>query len=388
MTRKSSPDGERHDFHFQGAWVPPAAFALLVKGKLNHSQLALVLLISALSKPGGKGCWASNSYIAKSLGVVPLYVSQMVSKLVKLKVLKSAGKGKARRLKTNWQALEHIAPGYREPIVPNYTRTNTKDKRESTDRAATRPVSGKKESGDMSFLPLKKANAGVTPRHRILARKLHKAVCDRTCYKKPIKLDAWSKVFAKLDQEVGQARVDQAIDWYALHVGDEYIPEAFVAKSFRSKFAQIESAMKRQQKKPNLTTINITPEAKKAAEFINNQRWERGGKNLLPAIQLSIDNFRKFYAKVFSMPVDNGLSHFRDRLKSEFTGTVQFAVDWFQGVRDRWENWSKWHGDLMKHVFVPEADQFQEWGKSISVDFSDSPAMWNQLMEAYRRANS
>jgi len=50
---------------------------------------------------------------------------------------------------------------------------------------------------------------------------------------------------------VPKAEIEEVLNWYCQHIGKDWIPEAFSAKSFRVKFEQISAAMNRQKKKPD-----------------------------------------------------------------------------------------------------------------------------------------
>jgi hypothetical protein len=58
---------------------------------------------------------------------------------------------------------------------------------------------------------------------------------------------AWAATFTKMMKEDGRSRyrVRRVLTWYVEHYGERYVPEARCANTFRKKFCQIESAMKK-----------------------------------------------------------------------------------------------------------------------------------------------
>lgn len=61
----------------------------------------------------------------------------------------------------------------------------------------------------------------------------------------PPKIKDWTAEFKKLSLDRSVEQIDSALEWYAKHFGEDYVPQAYCAKTFRQKFACIESAMDR-----------------------------------------------------------------------------------------------------------------------------------------------
>jgi len=64
-----------------------------------------------------------------------------------------------------------------------------------------------------------------------------------------INLANWITTFKKLriDDGIKKSRIKKVLIWYIKHFGEDYVPEAYSAKSFRDKFLQIESSKDRQK---------------------------------------------------------------------------------------------------------------------------------------------
>jgi hypothetical protein len=388
-TRQKSPNfgGEQHTFQFRGTWVPPSAFRLLINRKVTTTQLAVLLIVDAFSNPNGEGCFASNKYIGIALDIQPTHVSHIVTKLIRMKLLKSKMKGIRRYLKAYWDKSNHSAGSAMYPSAGSATISNTVKKKNTLPG----PERAGRGENSMGFIKTKTSiPKGVTPRHRILAKKLHKAVSEKTCLKRKANINVWAKEFVLLDKEASEERVDKVLIWYTANL-QEVKKQAFCASSFRSKFADLEAMMgwwDKRTKTIDVNSVKITDQAKRASDRINNQRWDRGGENILPAAQVTIDSYTEFRKKLFKLKSkDKRLTSFIEHLLANLPGPVDFAVDWFEGVRHSNEWNPNWHGDLLKHTFNVESKQFQKLGFGISTQYG-SYERWKQLMEVYRHENT
>jgi hypothetical protein len=64
-----------------------------------------------------------------------------------------------------------------------------------------------------------------------------------------LNIDKWSIEFKKLhiEDEVKKSKIKEVLSWYVKHIGEDFVPEVYSAKSFRLKFEKIVSAMERNQ---------------------------------------------------------------------------------------------------------------------------------------------
>ncbi|MBW8042450.1 MAG: hypothetical protein FVQ85_20980 [Planctomycetes bacterium] len=88
---------------------------------------------------------------------------------------------------------------------------------------------------------------------RICCAKLYRALRAKDKIFRKVNKKQWICQFEKLRTSDGVKKKDikKVLLWYIDHVGEDYMPEAFSAKSFRSKFEQIAAAMKKAINKPN-----------------------------------------------------------------------------------------------------------------------------------------
>lgn len=93
-----TPD-ETPQFHFRGVWVNRALLDMVCAGTVTRKELVVILVIDALTKPKGEGCFASKSYIAAAVKCHPCTVQAAIKKLKKLGLVRSFWWGGKRHLR-------------------------------------------------------------------------------------------------------------------------------------------------------------------------------------------------------------------------------------------------------------------------------------------------
>lgn len=142
-----------------------------------------------------------------------------------------------------------------------------------------------------------------------LANGLYRALRRKQRATKPKSLRPWARAFASLREEVGDARLHAAYDWYVENVGGPYVPEAHSAVSFASKFIGIESAMRRlderRQGSAGVILCNTPSEDTLALvrKMTDAYFWPQGVDLQLPAaVQASFDSLDDFLRGRFPLP--------------------------------------------------------------------------------------
>jgi hypothetical protein len=224
--------------HYAGSYCPPEIFVLIQAGQVEANWLSLLLTLDALCGP--TGCWASNAYLAKACHCSPRNVRRYLLKLVELKLIVIKTVEGQRRLypvwryesskrirgykkqKPSWKGVGPIGPGVGPigPVDSNSKELHNKSSENSLDRT---PLGGK-----ISICPM------TEQLRQLLSKKGKLAAFKRSTWENSIRL---------LANEVGEERVQKVLRWYEHHVGKKYVPAAFAAGSFRSKFMAIETAM-------------------------------------------------------------------------------------------------------------------------------------------------
>jgi hypothetical protein len=93
-----------------------------------------------------------------------------------------------------------------------------------------------------------------TLRDQMTCRELKRIVSKHIKVNGKANLREWANQFRLMRERdgVSQDDINEALEWYDDHIGEEYIPEAFSAKSFREKYSsgKIPAAMKRTKTQP------------------------------------------------------------------------------------------------------------------------------------------
>ena len=98
----------------------------------------------------------------------------------------------------------------------------------------------------------------IKPFDRLAATKLHNIILS----KKNIHLNTsqWPNTFRMLrtNNKIPKARIKEVLIWYKHHIGEDYVPVAHCAKTFREKFTRIEDAMRRCEQEDNDDEVTST----------------------------------------------------------------------------------------------------------------------------------
>jgi hypothetical protein len=95
----------------------------------------------------------------------------------------------------------------------------------------------------------KVSDTDLTTFDRKAASRFHEVVSSHIKVNCKANMTEWAHQFRKMRQvdEVPKKVIREAIEWYSVHIGGDYIPEAFSAKTFREKYrsGQIKAAIDR-----------------------------------------------------------------------------------------------------------------------------------------------
>jgi hypothetical protein len=205
------------------------------------------------------------------------------------------------------------------------------------------------------------AQKRVTPApiDRYYAAKLQEALKRRLNYRKAWNQTKWADEFRVLRDTLDQDtdRLEAALDWYCAHAGEEYVPEAFSAGSFRGKFLAVEQQMKRRLADAPLP---LSPEAKEVLVRVDHLVWPKGAKLGLPnMVQRSLDNYIAFgnQLRAFSDQMFGVQGH-PTRLRLQYAnihskvkgvylgGNVSTIRQWVERVHELVADWDDWSGNL------------------------------------------
>lgn len=76
---------------------------------------------------------------------------------------------------------------------------------------------------------------------RIFAERLYNSLSVKRKIFRPVDIKSWTKEMAKFiaESDVSVEEFEKVVDWYCRHIGEDYVPQAYSAKSFVDKFPQI-----------------------------------------------------------------------------------------------------------------------------------------------------
>lgn len=407
-TKPSQP--EQHEFQFRGCWIPPRVFRLIQHQKQiigrngnktiarpNTSDIAILMMIDALSNNERGGCFATNKYLAAQFDVQERAIERTLSRLTQFGLIKTSGNNRKRLLKTAWfdatesPGIPAKGDGISTPNTGQGGRPYSKNKELTNTSSLTR----RRRLENKPMLINVEARTKTTPRYlpedMISAAHLHDTVVHagkRQAWSQV----AWAKQFAALRNEVGFDRIELALDWIRKNIKKEYCPQAWSGKSFRAKFDQIEAAMNRDaERNPQVT---ISKEAKDLAFVLN--RWEWPGncqKELATAIQISIDRYEKFWRALKSIRKKTLIS--KDVMRPRFSSDVgalanqilsnlgspdNFVDEWFTQIAP-WAIKKKVGTLFPGLVFSVENQRFQKMLRTIAADYGDSDGLVDLLKE-------
>jgi hypothetical protein len=219
-------------------------------------------------------------------------------------------------------------------------RIGTTQKGESMIGAGLFPAMYGQTSNAKSLLPTKEDYAD--------ANKLHDAVASRANIRRRWSLIKWAKEISLLRGEVGSERLAPALAWYTAHIGGEYIPESYCAKSFRDKFLRIESAMKRDAKQnPQVT---ISPATESAVRRLHRLTWPKGSRiQVSTLVQASADAIKALRTRL-SKHAGN-LERADGALYRHLSDPDFHAEQWAARVHARICNWPEFNGKLAPFVW-------------------------------------
>lgn len=269
---------ENHTPKFRGTWAPAELHQLLADGTIELVDFVLLQMIDSLVDARGEGCWASNDYLAKRIKMTRDYVKKIISKLKGLGLLRQVGWKKFngrdyRVLETAWSRVDctnaqgdcrtpvggtTVPPwgGPQSPHILLTENTSSYSRPQDADDVAPPPKS------PPNRIPSSNGNGKAhhagngTAVH--LTDQFGRECADRLSAgireKAPGELNprrrmaSWAEEFLRLAKEVPRDEIKETLGWYYDNMGRDYVPEAYCAKTFRSKYAAIRRSMLRSQR--------------------------------------------------------------------------------------------------------------------------------------------
>ncbi len=293
-----SESSEHHEPKFRGTWTPAEVHHLLAEGEVTPTEFVLLTVIDSLVDSRGKGCWASNAYLAERLRKTPDHIKHLIGGLKAMGLLKQVGwkriEGRDYRLlETAWSRVSRGAikthldkriGGDRSPptggiktpqsLIPSelskeertscrsaappdrscdssQSQEPTPKQSPSNDKAAP---SGKKKEGTpqaakpvpTGFLESLNGHAEDTD-YQLAAQLADLLVGKKKALRHRIKLRSWAAAFRELLKEIPEDEIRDTMEQYVRLIDAPYMVQTFSAVTFCEKFRQVQSAIKRVQ---------------------------------------------------------------------------------------------------------------------------------------------
>ena len=399
---------------FKGIWIPSDILDLLQTKDLSLTEAFLYGAILGLESDDG--CYASNDYFSELINVHPNHISKMVTKLKKKNLVEQLSfNGKKRFLKT-------IEP---DKVIAENSGSGDSEKDQSKRQRLGRVSAEVKADSALALrqgkrqrlVPLHRINKyitkrigndddldGETKKTAITKKTEDKKIAENTArdltnkfllclpikYQKPnIKNNSINHFSMLRDRDkISFQEIEKTINWYAKNLEDQYTPKTYDAKTFRKKYHRILNAVKRtQNQSPETQEIEITSEAEKIVEQLQTKIWPKDtSEKLAPYVQLSLNNYKKFYAKITKLSEqepDENLNR-SDRIKSRNSKSIinhlieslssptHFISSWFDNIWERTHNWEQWSGNLKPLMFTIGSNEFEKHISNLFVSFGRS----------------
>lgn len=420
---KSKQDHSKPSFAFRrGVYVPLRVWQGVLDHKVTTTDLAILAVIDQLSGGDeGPGCFATNAYIGRSVGVTKNRISHCLGRLQTLGLLRIQQELDRRYIWVIWTPPEvdggvvlaeqggcsgRTRGGCSGRTTISNTSGITKNKcKQTLSTGAKRRVEGAAEpttngkAQTLSPTPAKIKETDPTAVDYKWADLLHDAVARKAGITRGWSQVSWAKEFMRLRTAVPPVRIGRALSWYCKHISDKYVPQIWSAKKFRLEFHRVEAAVKRDTGED--PDIEITDAAKDIVTTLKNYTWPKDSARLLPqAVQVSLTNFRKFHklckrlAEKYDQPGErDGTKPYRidPRLTSEeylaYKITVlnpdisYFVKQWFKDLNQRVQRWSEWSGRLMDQVVSTGHKEFNKTGRRWAKEACSKESVWDKLLE-------
>ena len=256
---------EKHDKQFRGCWIPAEVIKLFEKGSINSSEVMLLITIDSLVSED-KGCFASNEYLGKKVGLSERQVQNMLSKLVEIGlIIRTIIDQNQRHLETPWSRIKV------EVVADNRLKTllgtqkiageggsflqggdakNLYQSKVSLEKGCPSPSNGHSNGHGGFKLP------GEEPKGKSYWTTSAELLCQHLLEKRQLMrephLEKWAESFRMfiVNGFIDKDRFDKVLKWYVKHIGEEFIPRARSADTFCEKFIQIEDQMKMREGEP------------------------------------------------------------------------------------------------------------------------------------------
>jgi DNA-binding MarR family transcriptional regulator len=392
---------------FMGFWIPSKVTMLRDCEMINNTEeKVMAIIVNYHDAAIGRGCYVTNDNLATELNTTKRVVQKLLESLEKKSLIsRRISKEKGRIIvPTINKALRKnvpVAPHVLQDAPPRPPGRPPSPRNKSHAGAPAYELNNKKQN-KQSFANAQDSGGffeemySISPYSRY-CRTLHDSLLKKNLLQKSkFNKKSWEKSFRDLNikDQFKKKRISKVLKWYCENIGKPYIPVAHSAKTFCSKFLQIEAAMKRGSS-PNKVEVNkdlealsiedVDPIVKGLYKELSSQYdWRRNKEELLPYLNQSFEDYRTWFRKVLAVQKksDRDFALFIERAKEAcITFPEDFIWRWWCRVGDKLASWKSWEGSLKQFTFSLEHKDFisrgREWAESLDGDTSN----WNKLIK-------
>lgn len=228
--------------------------------------------------------------------------------------------------------------------------------------------------GFIKTLDTRPINERVSQEDLGFADTLRAAVTTKSSRVQKWRRSSWADQFRILRSELqgDTAKIKKVMDWYTRNIGKMYVPVAYSAETFRTKFDQIEAAMMRNSLPPTVEVGSMTPDVKDAYERIRmTLPWEKGTENLAGPVQQTFLNHQAYRRRWVHLRdlIKSGKAErwiadrreFVNRILNELSTSGAFTEKHFERISQlvRLPTYKDWNGRFEKFVWTEDSQMFQ-----------------------------
>ena len=408
--RGQAPTQEFHKFHFKGCWIPASVFDLITAGKLVAHDLAILTMIDALSHPNGRGCYASNAYLATQLSLSKRSVIRSINRLKALGLVLSTGTTSNRELRPSWDSASDKSvtsasdKSVTQKLVPTELARRkgeaggeTPPRGTPNSRRSTHPTNPSTSVPKGGSLPVNPQLGNCPPNPRDKAPKCPVEEVDRSRarrLKEYVRNQGWSlsaspknweQAFAILRRRpaICATQIDSVLDYLTLHHPRDAKPRIRNARELIDRWDWLTDLA--EKNKP----VTVSPIADNISNRLANLGWPKGSEAKLPeAVQKSLDAFTAFQAKLKPFvkqpePTDKRVRRLWNFAKEVWASSLDsapwFVENYFVRLHKRVRGWSGWSGSFAPWLFT--LPKLVDEGRGWSVEYCGVPNLWDQLLK-------
>jgi hypothetical protein len=246
-------EDRKPQYQFRGIFLPAEIVMRIVNGELNSTDIAVLVVVESLVKHKGEGCYATNQYLADAAGKSKMFISETISKLVKMGLLVSSTqivqKRHIRYLETCWSRTAN-EPTFKSPEGEGVRVKPLGGGKGETLTPTIKSIKYKtvtKRNGGFSPISFgTNATSSISDNAKVLSKEFYESLFKRNKITTTRGRHKWAGFIEELLKVRSYDKVKHAIEWIPKNLDrDEFVPQIQCAKQLLERFVNVEKAMKR-----------------------------------------------------------------------------------------------------------------------------------------------